>query len=139
VIVDRLRSRDLGDRAERVARLRWDGGEFDLRFELPAEWAAPPEDGSPFLAATLQLAMRLGEDLVVDAPVSARLVRTSAEIQQIYAGWDTRLSDLRDPGRGRVARRAARRRVGELLLARSGLDVLGSLRPRAAAVRSPVL
>ena len=87
MIVDRLRSRELDGRVERSARLRWRTGERELRIELPADHAGPPDDGAPFLAAAVQLAMRRGEDLTIEAPVSARLLDACDEIQRIYAAW----------------------------------------------------
>ena len=156
MIVDQLRSRELGDRVGRAARLRWDGGEFDLRLELPAALAGPPEDGSPYLAATLQLAMRLGEDLVVDAPVSAQLLRRCAEIQQVYSSWDPRLPgceiqvshEVRQVSRGGAAVSFFSRGVDSMysavcereeplsgLLFCDGLDTLHDERVRAEEMR----
>ncbi|HEY1358199.1 MAG TPA: hypothetical protein VGF21_07835 [Thermoleophilaceae bacterium] len=73
---------------ERSARLRWVGGEFRLRIEVPAELAAPEGDASAFLAIALPLAMYRDEDLHVDAEVSPLLLRRSEEIQAVYASWD---------------------------------------------------
>ena len=108
MIVDRLRSRELDGRVERSARLRWRTGERELRIEVPADYAAPPDDGSPFLAAAVQLAMRRGEDLEIDAPVSPRLLDACNEIQRIYAAWapDLQPADIQTggtsvPGSGR--------------------------------------
>jgi hypothetical protein len=92
VIVDRVRSRGLDGQLERSARVRWHGGEFDLRIAVPPEFAPAPEDASPFLAAALQLAMRRREDLQIDGPVSPLLLRRCEWIQQIYAAWDPTLS-----------------------------------------------
>ena len=43
--------------------------------------------GDAFLASMLPMAMARGEDIVIDAPVSARLLESLDEIQKIYAGW----------------------------------------------------
>jgi hypothetical protein len=91
VIVDRLRSRDLGERVERSARVRWREGEHELTIEVPRALAATGDDASAFLAATLQLAMRRGEDLEIDAPVSRRLLEACERIALVYSGWDRTL------------------------------------------------
>jgi hypothetical protein len=95
VIVDSLRSTELADRVERSARVRWADGELRLRIAVPAELAGPPDDASPFLAATLQLAMRRGEDLEIEAPVSHRLLESCHLIQRVYAACDPSLSPAR--------------------------------------------
>ena len=65
---------------------------FPLWWRFPA-WSAPflsDRNGDPFLAALLLPAMRLGERLRLDAPVSARLVAATPRIQEIYEGFDPR-------------------------------------------------
>ena len=57
MIVDRLEQRETGDRVERSARLRWVGGEFRLRVEVPADFAAPEGDATAYVAAALPLAL----------------------------------------------------------------------------------
>ncbi|MFE6869228.1 hypothetical protein ACFVFS_22045 [Kitasatospora sp. NPDC057692] len=54
-----------------------------------------PERGDAFLAALLMPAMRLGEELVVDAPVSARLLRSARTVVEIYTAWWERLRTVR--------------------------------------------
>lgn len=88
MLVDDLRSRDLEYDVERSVRMRWDGGELRLWFRVPADSAAPADDWSPFLAATLLAAMRRHEDLELDGPVSPRLLRRSELIQSAYEAWD---------------------------------------------------
>jgi polysaccharide pyruvyl transferase WcaK-like protein len=91
VIVDRLRAHENGGRVERAARVRWEGGEFDLTVTVPAEFAPATPDASPFLCATLLLAMRLAEDLDVRAPVAEPLLTSTHRIVDLYASWDPRL------------------------------------------------
>jgi hypothetical protein len=51
----------------------------------PPDWL--PERGDAFLAALLMPAMRLGENLVIDAPVSRRLLRSARTVMEIYSTW----------------------------------------------------
>ena len=46
-----------------------------------------PEYGDAFVAALLMPAMRLGEELEVDAPVSARLLRSVRTVMEVYQAW----------------------------------------------------
>jgi hypothetical protein len=92
VIVDSLKSADRNGSVEHFARLRWQGGERGevsrrLSFTIPRELSAPPGEGSAFLSACLLQAMRRGEDLEIDAPVSAKLLAATDQIQTIYASW----------------------------------------------------
>jgi hypothetical protein len=79
MIVDDLRAEERDGIVEHSARLCSRAGESRLGFRVPAELRAPGGDGSPFLAAFLLQAMRLGEDLAIEAPVSARLLAGVAE------------------------------------------------------------
>jgi len=88
MIVDDLQSRELEQDVERSVRLRWDSGEFRLSFHVPADAATPADDWSPYLAATLLVAMRRHEDLELEGPVSPRLLRRSEVIQSVYEAWD---------------------------------------------------
>src|SRR5712692_861945 len=88
MVVDGLRLRELDHDVERSVRLRWRGGELRLWFRIPADCAAPADDWSPYLAATLLAAMRRREDIDLDGPVSPRLLRRSELIQSAYASWD---------------------------------------------------
>ena len=49
------------------------------------EWLAVT--GDAFLAALLMPAMALGEELVIEAPVSARLRRSTRTVMDIYTSW----------------------------------------------------
>ena len=91
MIVDRLRTDERGERIERSARLRWDGGEFRLAIAVPAELVPTRPDASPFVCAAVLLAMRLSEDLDVRAPVSAPLLASAPRIVDLYSSWDPRL------------------------------------------------
>lgn len=91
MIVDELRSQQQGSEVERSVRVRWNDGEFGLRLTVPVASAGPPDDFSPFLAAMLLPAMRVGEDLELAGPVSARLLRRSDVIQQACRAWDPSL------------------------------------------------
>lgn len=65
---------------------------FPLWYQFPA-WCGPylnPENGDPFLASLLYLAMRTGERLAIEAPVSPLLVEALPDIQAIYATFDPR-------------------------------------------------
>jgi len=88
VLVDRLDSRSLGADLERSARVRWRGGEERLFLRVPAELAAPGDDATFFLCALLLPAMRLHEDLEIDAPVSARVLARQERIQRTWHAWD---------------------------------------------------
>jgi hypothetical protein len=63
-------------------------GDERLHFSVPGgtpSWLA--ETGDAFLAALVMPAMALGEDLVVKAPVSRRLMRSARTVMEIYAAW----------------------------------------------------
>ncbi|MFE7558414.1 hypothetical protein [Kitasatospora sp. NPDC057500] len=84
-----------------------------LHFTVPGGedgWLA--ERGDAFLAALLMPAMGLGAELVVDAPVSGRLLRSARTVMEVYAAWWERLREVR------VA-------AGEPVGARPGLDATG--------------
>ncbi len=91
MIVDDLRLDSQEDLAQRSARVRSADGSFRLWVAAPADFAPRTEDASPFLCATLLLAMRLGEDLEVRGAVSPRLLRNVPRIVELYAQWDSRL------------------------------------------------
>ncbi|MER7707107.1 hypothetical protein ABTX81_29940 [Kitasatospora sp. NPDC097605] len=58
-----------------------------------SDWV--PERGDAFLAALVMPAMSLGEDLLVDAPVSARLLRSARTAMEIYSAWWERFGEVR--------------------------------------------
>lgn len=84
----RLAGADDGWRLSAVVRSESGLGPERLYFEVrgaAAEWL--PERGDAFLAALLMPAMSLGEELVVDAPVSARLLRSVRTVMEVYQAW----------------------------------------------------
>lgn len=91
MIVDELRSSEQDGRVERSASVRWEGGDFRLFVATPPALASSDVDASPFLCATLLLAMRLGEDLELRAAVSGGLLERVPRIVDLYAQWDPRL------------------------------------------------
>lgn len=95
MIVERLETREVGEVVERSATLRWDGGDARIQLGLPPDLAGDPDDASPFLPLALLLAMRRGEDLVVDGPVSPRLVRGAARARELYRAWSPPLHESR--------------------------------------------
>jgi hypothetical protein len=103
VIVDDVRQSERNGLVDRAARIEWSDGDFELRVSMPPELAARDvEDASPFLCATLLLAMRRGETLELRGPVSPRLLETAPRIVDLYAQWDPRLYRTRvraTPGR----------------------------------------
>ena len=89
MIVDLLASREVADAVETSARLRAGlFGEFVLSVAVPPSFAPTEPDASPFLAATLQLAMRAGEPLEIDGPVSPLLLERAETVQRIYSAWN---------------------------------------------------
>jgi len=54
-----------------------------------------PERGDAFLAALLMPAMSVGEELVVDAPVSARLLESVHTVMDVYHAWWEHLHPVR--------------------------------------------
>jgi hypothetical protein len=93
VIVDRLETRESEGTVARAARFRWNGGEARVAVEVPAELAGDPDDASPFLPLALLPTMRRGEDLVVDGPVSPRLLRGSTRARELYRAWSPPLHE----------------------------------------------
>jgi len=75
-------------RVIRSALLRWRDGEGRLWIDVPAELAPPKEDASPLLPVCLLQAMRRHEDLVIEGPVSARMLAASDSAQAAYHAWD---------------------------------------------------
>ena len=70
------------------AELGFGGNTPSLWFRVPPEYA-PDETtiGDAFVAAMLPVAMSRGEDLTIDAPVSAKLLEGMEEIQAIFSSW----------------------------------------------------
>jgi hypothetical protein len=92
VIVDDLKQTFPDGQCEISARVRRrDADPVRLWFRFPAQFAPDRLDGSPFLAAVLLKAMREGEDLTVDAPVSPRLLARADELMGVYRSFIPRL------------------------------------------------
>jgi len=103
VIVDELRSKERNGRVELSAGVHWHGGDFRLFVAAPRELACREGDGSPFLCASLLLAMQLGEDLELRAPVSRLLLERAPRIIDRYSEWDPRLHRARVRAEGELA------------------------------------
>jgi len=77
MIVSRVRSSVRDGRAELSAEVRFDarpGRPHPVWFRFEEALGAPPERGDPFLTGLVLPCMMLGEDLRIDAPVSAELI-----------------------------------------------------------------
>lgn len=60
-----------------------------LWFRFPSEWEEHVcVDGTAFLPVLLQVAMRCGEELRIQAPVDAVLLRGARQAMRIYHRWD---------------------------------------------------
>lgn len=64
------------------------------RFPKACENFLDPNNGDPFVAALLIIAMRVGETLEIQAPISQKLLDNVTEIQRIYRSWDNELSEV---------------------------------------------
>ncbi|MFL5819825.1 MAG: hypothetical protein ACJ76S_03990 [Solirubrobacteraceae bacterium] len=88
MIVDDLRSSFADGKCEISARVRQGGSELPrLYFRFPEQFAPARLDGSPFLAGLLVYAMRAGEDITLDAPVSPRLLDSLDRIFAVYSSF----------------------------------------------------
>jgi hypothetical protein len=70
---------------------------FTLWYRFPQGYKEyiNPNNGNPFLAATLLLAMRTGEELQISKPVSYRLLRSAdGPIQDFYKYYDNTLNKI---------------------------------------------
>ncbi|MDQ4032897.1 MAG: hypothetical protein M3332_11755 [Actinomycetota bacterium] len=81
--------------------------------------------GDAFLAALLMPAMRLGEELIIDAPVSRRLLRTARTVMDIYTAWWDHLRPVHIRAEVREPDRTERPGVG--LFFTTGVDSFYSL------------
>lgn len=133
MIVDELQTRTTDGRVERSARLRWIGGEFRLRIEVPAGFEPPEEDATAYLLVALPLALYRGEDLQVDGLVSEMTLRQTERIQAIYAAWDPAVRRCRVRVAGEMPSRQAAQ--GHGCLFSRGVD---SLYSATAADSSPL-
>jgi hypothetical protein len=88
VIVDDLQRSFPDGLCEISARVRrGDGEQLRLWYRFPEELAPAEVDGSPFLAGVLVWAMRAGEDVTVDGPVSPRLLESVEDILAVYRSF----------------------------------------------------
>ena len=88
MIVDDLQRTLADGRCEVSARVRRGTGEqLRLWYRFPEQYAPAELDGSPFLAGVLVWAMRHGEDVTVDAPVSPRFLASIDDILSIYRSF----------------------------------------------------
>jgi polysaccharide pyruvyl transferase WcaK-like protein len=87
MVVSRLETRELDDAVEHSALFRWPGDERRVSIATPPELAGDPDDASPFLPLALLPAMQRRDDVVIDGPVSPRLVRGAREAVELYAAW----------------------------------------------------
>ncbi|MEA2398402.1 MAG: hypothetical protein QOK25_1958 [Thermoleophilaceae bacterium] len=92
MIVDRVALRETDIGVERSARVRWRDGHALVRIAAPPELVSDALDASPFVPACLLPAMRRGEDLEIDGPVSPRLVRGCSRARELYRGWAPELT-----------------------------------------------
>jgi hypothetical protein len=114
MIVDQLQTQSMAGRTERSARLRWVGGEFRLRMEVPADFQPPETDATAYMLVALPLALYRGEDLYVDGSVSAVTLRATERIQSIYASWDPAVRRCRVRVRRELPRRTGAKGRGSL-------------------------
>ena len=70
------------------AELNYGGTSPVLWFRVPERYVPDPTTiGDAFVASMLPVAMARGENLTVDAPVSAKLLEGIQEIQTVLTGW----------------------------------------------------
>jgi len=69
---------------------------FPIRycFPLGLQKLVDAQNGDPFVPALLLPAMRLGEQLEINSPVSRKLLGSVPRIQSIYRRWDPTLSEV---------------------------------------------
>lgn len=69
---------------------------FPIRYYFPLslQRSVDAQNGDPFVAALLLPAMRLGEQLEINSPVSRTLLSSVPRIQSIYKRWDPTLSKV---------------------------------------------
>src|SRR5918911_1375685 len=87
MVVSRLETRELDHAVERSATFAWPGGERRVAITVPPELAGDPDDASPFVPLALLPAMRSGTDVVVEGPVSPRLLRGARHAVELYRAW----------------------------------------------------
>lgn len=75
------------DGGRRSVAIAWEGGADRLSVEVPPELAVAGDDLTQFVPVALMLAMRRGEPLGVDGPVSARLLASLQDVQEMLSAW----------------------------------------------------
>jgi hypothetical protein len=92
-----VHQREVGDQITLSARCKVRRLGLDvLTFTVPSRFADfLVADASPFAAALLLPAMKLGEDLVIEGSISARLHAGMTEIIRTIAAWDAGLKPVR--------------------------------------------
>jgi hypothetical protein len=75
------------DGGERSVRIAWADGEARLRVTVPADMAVEGDDLTQFVPLALMLAMRRGEPLGVDGPVSRALLESLPVVQEMLSAW----------------------------------------------------
>lgn len=103
MIIDRVRVQSTESGWTRSARVRGRAGEHLIEFHLPhvdGVSLRTDDDASCFLAAALLPAMLDGENIEVDAPVSARVLAGCDEVITAFARWnpDLRPTTVSVPG-----------------------------------------
>lgn len=86
VSVERVVTSAADGRAEARARIRAGDDEHEVWFRWPGKPGGEPAEA--FLVIALFAAMRLGTELRVAGPVSARLLRNLPKVQDIFHCWD---------------------------------------------------
>lgn len=98
MIVEDVRIDERNGTAELSARIRKsrlapDGERAWFRF--PAKFHPPELDASPYLPGLLVACMSLREPLIIDGPVSARLLDSAEQAKEIYRSWKSKFADVR--------------------------------------------
>ena len=88
MIIDRVRTTDIGDAAIRSARVRWRDQVVEIQVRGPHDAVQRDDDASGFLVIALLPAMTLSEDLEVDAPASQRVIDRLQTVIGAYAAWN---------------------------------------------------
>jgi hypothetical protein len=86
LIIRKPRLRETGHCTRISVQLDNPAGPFELFYEIAGSPVA--EDGSPYLACLLPLAMKRGWNIVSESPVSERLLASVEQIQDIFQLWD---------------------------------------------------
>jgi len=78
-------------RSTRAAELEWASGSLPIVVAGPQTVLDPTDDATGMVCIALPLAMRTGERLDIEGPVSPRLLAQIETIQALYAAWDPTL------------------------------------------------